>query len=93
MKTIPCSNNDGIPYKIYNIGNNTPIKLMDFISILEDKFDTVVKKEYKKMQDGDVLSTFADVENLKHDVGYSPSTTLSEGIEQFAIWYKQYYNK
>lgn len=94
MKKVPCDNNSNeIPYKIYNIGNNTPIKLMDFISTLEKEFNIVVKKEYEKMQDGDVLSTFADVEDLKYDVGYSPSTSLSEGIAQFAIWYKEYYNK
>ena len=65
---------------------------MDFISTLERGFNIEVEKIYEEMQDGDVISTYADVEDLKKDVGYSPTTKLEEGITHFAKWYLDYYS-
>ncbi len=78
-------------YKIYNIGNGSPIKLLDFIETLEKAFNKKAKKEFLPMQPGDVLKTFADVESLKNDFGFSPKTTLKKGIGEFANWYRAYY--
>ncbi len=80
-------------YSIYNIGNGNPIKLMDFIDILETALNKKAKKEFLPMQPGDVLKTFADIEALKHDFGFAPKTTLKKGIAEFAKWYKTYYEK
>ncbi len=81
------------PYRIYNIGNNSPIKLMDFISTLEKEIGKEAKKEFLPMQDGDVESTFADVSELIEDFNYKPNTTLDKGIKEFIKWYKEFYKK
>ena len=65
---------------------------MDFIDTLEKAFNKSVKKIMLPMQDGDVYSTYADVTDLKKITGYKPRTTLKDGIEKFAVWYKEYYN-
>jgi UDP-glucuronate 4-epimerase len=80
-------------YSIYNIGNGNPIKLMDFIVTLESVLNKKAKKEFLPMQPGDVLKTFADVDSLKRDFGYTPNTSLKKGIEAFVKWYKGYYEK
>ncbi|MEL5899102.1 NAD-dependent epimerase [Clostridium sporogenes] len=80
------------PYKIYNIGNNQPVKLMKFISVLEDKLGIKANKNYMDMQPGDVLRTYADVSDLEKDIGFKPSTSIEEGLEKFVNWYKNYYN-
>ncbi|HPE76075.1 MAG TPA: NAD-dependent epimerase/dehydratase family protein [Draconibacterium sp.] len=80
-------------YKIYNIGKGNPVKLMDFIETLETAFNKKAKKEYLPMQQGDVLKTYADVEALKLDFGYEPKISLKKGIEEFAKWYKSYYEQ
>jgi len=79
------------PFRIYNIGNSKPVKLMDFISAMEKNLGVTAKKDFMDMQPGDVLATWADVDNLKRDVGYSPSTLLEEGVKEFILWYKEYY--
>ena len=79
-------------YSIYNIGKGNPIKLMDFIETLETALNKKAKKHFLPMQPGDVLKTFADVENLKKDFGFTPKTTLEEGITEFAKWFRNYYN-
>ena len=78
-------------YKLYNIGNSNPIKLLDFIETLEHHLGKKAKKKMYPMQDGDVYKTYASVEKLKKAVGYEPSTDLDEGIRQFVTWYKEYY--
>ena len=78
-------------YKIYNIGNNNSVKLMDFIATLEKYMDKEAKKEMYPMQMGDVQRTWADVSELMKDYNYKPSTSIEEGIKQFIIWYKEYY--
>ena len=92
LNHIPIKNNQGLRYKIFNIGNSKPIKLMDFIDKLEKAFNKSVDKIMLPMQDGDVYSTYADVSDLKKITGYQPSTSLKEGIKKFANWYNQYYN-
>lgn len=81
------------PYRIYNIGNNSPIKLMDFISTLEKEIGKDATKEFLPMQDGDVESTYADVNDLIKDFNYKPNTTLDKGIKEFIKWYKEFYKK
>lgn len=80
------------PYKIYNIGNNQPVKLMKFISILEEKIGKEAEKIYMDMQPGDVLRTYADVSDLEKDIGFKPSTSIEDGLEKFVSWYRDYYN-
>lgn len=80
------------PYKIYNIGNNQPVKLEKFISVIENKIGKKAEKNYMEMQPGDVLRTYADVSDLEKDIAFKPSTSIEEGIEKFVSWYKEYYN-
>ncbi|MFW3372415.1 NAD-dependent epimerase [Aliarcobacter butzleri] len=79
------------PHKIYNIGNNSPIQLLDFIETLEKSIGKEVKKNFLPMQDGDVESTYADVEDLIKDFNYKPNTKLTDGIDNFVKWYKNFY--
>ena len=78
-------------YKIYNIGNNNSVKLMDFIATIEKYMGKEAKKEMYPMQMGDVQRTWADVSDLMKDYNYKPSTSIEEGIKQFINWYKEYY--
>lgn len=79
------------PYKIYNIGNNKPVELLHFIEVLELKLGKTAVKNFLPLQDGDVPETYADVQDLMNDVGFTPSTPIEVGIENFVNWYKQYY--
>ncbi|SHH47112.1 NAD-dependent epimerase [Clostridium grantii] len=79
------------PYKIYNIGNNQPVQLEKFISVLEDKLDKKAVKNYMDMQPGDVLRTYADVSDLEKDIDFKPSTSIEDGLGKFVEWYKEYY--
>lgn len=79
------------PYKLYNIGNNQPVELMDFISVLEEKIGKKAMKEFLPMQAGDVPDTYADVADLEIDIGFKPKTTINEGIGRFVDWYMEYY--
>ena len=81
------------PYRIYNIGNNAPVSLMEFIETLEKSIGIEAKKNFLPMQDGDVVSTYADTSDLINDFGYKPDTKLSRGIGEFVVWYKGFYNK
>lgn len=81
------------PYRIYNIGNNAPVSLMEFIETLEKSIGIEAKKNFLPMQDGDVVSTYADTSDLINDFNYKPDTKLSSGIEQFVIWYKKFYKE
>ena len=85
--------NSSVPYRVFNIGNNQPEKLMDFIGILENAFGKVAEKEFLPMQAGDVKATYADTSTLETWVGFKPYTPLKDGIAKFADWYKVYYNK
>jgi len=78
-------------YRIYNIGNNNPIKLMDFVNAIENAVGKKANTNLMPMQPGDVQSTFADVSELESAVGFKPSTSLQDGIDIFIDWYKGYY--
>lgn len=79
------------PYKIYNVGNNNPVELMRFITILEEQLGIKAEKIFMDMQPGDVLITYADVSDLENDIGFKPSTSIEEGLGKFVEWYKEYY--
>lgn len=80
------------PYRVYNIGNNEPVQLMDFIKTIEDAVGKEAKKNMLPMQDGDVVATYANIDELTRAVGFKPSTPLKLGIEKFVEWYKGYHN-
>lgn len=79
------------PYKIYNIGNNSPVKLVEFIETIERHLGMKAKKEFVEMQPGDVEATYADVSDLEKNIDFKPTTTLDHGIKKFIEWYKGYY--
>lgn len=79
------------PYKVYNIGNNQPVKLLDMIALLEKHLGRKAEKRFLPMQPGDVPATCANVDDLMRDVGFSPSTPLDSGIQNFVRWYKDFY--
>ncbi len=87
----PMEDENGAAYKIYNIGNNKPEKLMDYIAVLEKCLGRTARKEYLPMQPGDVYETYADVQELMNDYGFKPSTTIEEGLGRFAEWFLSYY--
>ena len=80
------------PYKIYNIGNNSPVMLLEFINIIEKYLGIEAKKIFMDMQPGDVVRTYADVNDLERDINFKPSTPLEDGIGKFVRWYKEYYS-
>lgn len=81
------------PYRLFNIGNHKPEKLLDFIAYLENAFGIKAQKEYLPMQAGDVKATFADTAALEAWVGFKPNTDLALGVEKFVRWYRSYYQK
>lgn len=87
----PGQDENSAVYKIYNIGNNKPVRLMDYIAVLEKSLGKKAKKEYLPMQPGDVYETYADVQELMNDYGFKPSTTIEEGLDKFADWFLKYY--
>ncbi|RLA84381.1 MAG: NAD-dependent epimerase [Epsilonproteobacteria bacterium] len=80
------------PYKVYNIGNNNPVKLMDFITAIENKLGKKIDKNFMPLQAGDVPATYADVTDLVNDLGYKPETPVQEGINKFVDWYLDFFN-
>ncbi|MDE6603334.1 MAG: NAD-dependent epimerase [Lachnospiraceae bacterium] len=87
----PEKNEKGAFYKLYNIGNNKPVKLMDYIETLERCLGMEAKKEYLPMQPGDVYQTYADVTDLMRDYDFKPETPIEEGLQKFVDWYREYY--
>ncbi len=79
------------PYKIYNLGNNSPVKLSRFIAVLENCLGKKAQKIYLDMQPGDVIMTYADVTDLEKAVGFKPETPIEEGLAKFVEWYRKYY--
>ena len=79
------------PYRIYNIGNNNVVQLLDFIHVLEDCLGRKAQLEMLPMQNGDVRATFANVDALQEAVGFKPSTSVAEGLSRFVSWYREYY--
>jgi UDP-glucuronate 4-epimerase len=80
------------PWKIYNVGNNRPEELTHVVSLLEKEFGRTAAKEMLPMQPGDVSATYADVEDLARDIGFTPATKIEDGIARFAKWYRDYHN-
>ena len=80
-----------VPWIVYNIGNNKPIKLMDYINELQKNLGVKAKINFLPLQPGDVLDTFANIDNLKEKFQYKPSISIEEGITKFVKWYKSYY--
>lgn len=81
------------PYRVYNIGNNSPVKLLDFIEAIEKKLEIAAKKNFLPLQAGDVPQTFANVDDLINDIQFKPETKIQDGIDQFIEWYVSYYKK
>lgn len=79
------------PYRVYNIGNNEPVKLMDFVEAIEEAAGKTAIKNFMPMQPGDVPSTCADVSALENAVGFRPKTSVKEGVAAFVQWYREYY--
>lgn len=92
MLCNPPKNNEwGDAYKVYNIGNNKPEKLMHFIEVLEEQLGKKAIKEFLPMQPGDVYQTYADVTELENDFDFRPVTSIEDGLSRFVAWYKEYY--
>lgn len=87
----PDSATSYAPYRIYNIGNNRPVELLRYIEVLEKCLGKKAKMELLPMQEGDVPATYANTDDLEHDVGFRPRTTVETGIARFVEWYKDYY--
>lgn len=87
----PDPSSSSAPYKIYNIGNNSPVKLMDFIEAIEEKLGKEAKKNYLGLQAGDVPETYADVDDLYKNINFKPATDIKTGVSHFADWYLKYY--
>ncbi len=79
------------PYRVYNIGNNQPVELMEFVSAIEDALGIKAEKRMMPMQPGDVPATWADVDDLMQDTGFRPATPIREGVRRFVEWYRSYY--
>ncbi|AWO79528.1 MULTISPECIES: NAD-dependent epimerase [Serratia] len=79
------------PYHVYNIGNNTPVKLMEYITALEQALGVTARKNMLPMQPGDVMDTSADTAELYRDIGFKPETSVEEGVKRFVDWYKAFY--
>lgn len=83
--------NSSAPYRVYNIGNSSPVELMDYITALEEALGMEAEKKMMPIQPGDVLETSADTKPLYDLVGFKPQTTVNEGVKNFVDWYKEYY--
>ncbi len=90
-KKNPDPSSSTAPYRVYNIGNGSPVKLMDFIEAIEEVLGKKAKKNFLPMQPGDVASTWADTSDLEKDLGYKPYTDVKMGIGKFVEWYREFY--
>ncbi len=87
----PDPGTSSAPYRLYNIGNNNPVELMDFIAAIEKALGREAKKNFLPLQPGDVPRTYADIESLTEAVGFRPATRIEDGIARFIAWYRDYY--
>ena len=87
----PDSGSSKAPWRIYNIGNNNPVELMDYIEALEDAMEIKADKELLPLQPGDVPDTYADVDHLVKEFDYKPSMSVKKGVQNFAKWYKTFH--
>lgn len=88
----PDPSSSKAPYKIYNIGNNNPVRLLDFVRVIEKELGIDAEKRFLPMQAGDVYATFADVDDIAKDTGFRPSTAIEDGMKRFVDWYRKYYS-
>lgn len=88
----PTPSSSNAPYRVYNIGNSNPVKLIEYIEAIEEALDRKAIKDLLPLQPGDVPDTYADSSKLKRAVDYRPSTTVKEGVKNFVEWYREYYN-
>jgi len=88
----PDPSRSSAPWRVYNIGNNSPVEILEVVRILEQTIGKKAIRELLPMQPGDVPATFADVDDLMRDVGFKPSTPIADGIARFIAWYKQYHH-
>ena len=88
----PNPGTSSAPYRVYNIGNNQPVKLARYIEIIEECTGRKAEKILLPLQPGDVPDTYADVHELTRDTGYAPSTPIEVGIARFVAWYRNYYS-
>ena len=79
------------PWRVYNIGNNNPVELLEVVRLLEETIGRNAKRELVPMQPGDVPATYADIDDLMRDVGFRPATPIKTGIERFVAWYRSYH--
>jgi len=91
MKLIPHRAKSRPPYKIYNLGNNNPVELQEFIATIETLMGKKAQKNFLPMQPGDVITTYADIEELMTDIGFAPATPIAQGLANFVHWYQSYY--
>ena len=91
-ETRPDPASSPAPYRVYNIGNQRPTKLMDYISCIENAIGREARKEFLPMQPGDVYQTYADVTDLMRDYDFKPDTSIEEGLSRFVAWYREYYH-
>lgn len=89
----PDPSSSSSPWRIYNIGNNKPVQLMEYVRALEKTLGKKAKIDYLPLQKGDVPNTYASIDNLVKNLNYRPTTTISEGVENFVKWYMDYYKK
>ena len=87
----PEGDTDAAPHRVYNIGNNRSEKLMHFIGLIEDALGQTAEIEFAPMQEGDVKETYADIDAIKSKFGFTPKTTIEEGIPKFVAWYRDYH--
>jgi UDP-glucuronate 4-epimerase len=80
------------PYRVFNLGNNKPVGLLDFINILEDSLGIKANLKFAELQDGDVLETWADINPTQKEIKYNPKVNINEGLLIFANWFKNYYS-
>lgn len=88
----PDPGSSSAPWRVYNIGNNSPVELLDYINAIEDALNLKANKELLPLQPGDVPDTYADVDDLVRDLNYKPSMNINQGVKNFVDWYKEYNN-
>jgi len=93
LEDVSSENRSHAPARIYNIGNCSPVRLLDFIHALEDELGIKAQMNMLPIQPGDVPSTWADCSSLKNDTGYQPGTDIRQGIKKFVTWYREYYKQ
>ena len=87
----PDPGSSAAPWRVYNIGNNNPVELLEVVRLMEEAIGIKAKRELLPMQPGDVPATYADVDDLMREVDFRPSTPIGEGIQRFIAWFRDYH--